>query len=79
MKNLIKIIETNYFSELNSTEWNCKVVYSKNGKTYVGCYYNDSFNKSIFFPQKQQKGCKALKGLDLAIVEDFQKRGYNYQ
>ena len=76
MSNSIEIIEMNYFSDLNASEWNYKVTYTKNGKTYCGCFYNDSFNKKIFFPQKQQKGCKNLKGLHVAIIENFNKRGF---
>ena len=78
MKNAVEIIAINIFSELNNSDWNGKVTYNKNGKTYVGCFYQDSFWKKIDYPTKQQKGCKILKGVHEAIISDYQKRGHNW-
>ena len=79
MKNSIEIIAINQFSELNNSDWNAKVTYTKNGKMYVACVYANSFWKRIEYPTKQQKGGKVLKGLHEAIISDYQKRGFNWE
>ena len=66
MTTQISIQTLNYFGELEGENFNAKVRYTKNGKSYVACIYLDFFWKKVYFP-KQIKGYKVLSGLDYAI------------
>lgn len=66
--NTISIIESNYFGHTETNDFNAKVLYSKNGKTYLAHVFIDFFNKKVHtFKVKQPKECKILKGFSEAI------------
>jgi hypothetical protein len=65
-KQTITIETLNYFADLNSADYNGKVLYKKNGKSYLAHIYLDFFWKKVYFP-KQPKECKVLVGLEQAI------------
>lgn len=62
----ITIETVNYFGNDKSRNFNAKVLYVKNGKTYLAHVDIDYFNKRVYIP-KQTKECKVLKGLEQAI------------
>ena len=66
MTTQINILNLNYFGELEGENFNAKVVYTKNGKSFHACIYLDYFWKDVYFP-KQPKECKVLSGLEQAI------------
>ena len=73
MTKAIKIIDFNFFGkETGSNEWNSKVVYQKNGKTYVAQLFMESFRREFFAPRTQEKGHKLLAGvLDAITIHTF--------
>ena len=71
--NDIEIIWVKYFgdtddkdSQVYGEKWNTKVRYRKYGKSYLAIIYIDYFHRRVYV-EKQPKGYKALKGLDLAV------------
>ena len=79
----IEIISVNFFgdttdkrSPVYGKDWNTKVHYRKNGKSYLATVYIDYFNGYVFI-YKQPKGYKALKGLELAIKKHEKLRERN--
>ena len=67
-KQTITIETLNYFGDLDSADYNAKVLYRKNGKLYLANIYLDFFWKKVCFP-KQPKECKVLVGLENAIKQ----------
>jgi len=69
MKNSIIITSYNYFGDMPTQEFNARVLYAKNGKTYLCDVYVDYFNKRVYTNKKQKLECgKVLKGLDSALL-----------
>lgn len=65
----IEIISFKYFGEdSESTEWNARVVYKKNNKSYNCILFVDYYKKELFIPKKIQfNECKVLSGIEQAI------------
>ena len=63
MTTSIEILKINHFEGLDSSDWNSKVLYKKNGKTKVAVFHYCGFQNEVTFPDKQPKGHKNLKGL----------------
>lgn len=78
MKAEISINKVNYFGNLTNNNYNAKVLYAKNGKTYLAHVYIDFFNKSISTP-KQPKECKILSGFSNSILDYAKKTNWFFQ
>ena len=62
----ITIEAVNYFGDSEDRNFNAKVIYTKNGKSYLAHIDIDFFNRRVHIP-KQPKECKVLAGFDAAI------------
>lgn len=68
MKVNIEITKVYYHGEKTGTDdFNAKVLYKKNGKTYLAHVYVDFFNRYIHEGANQPKECKVLHGLMTAV------------
>lgn len=75
MKNQVTIDTVNYFGDRgNTSDFNAKVFYRKNGKLYLAHVHIDFFNERVYIP-RQPKECKILAGFETAInINQFPKR-----
>ena len=62
----ITIEKVNYLGDLEDRNYNAKVMYTKNGKSYLAHVDIDYFNKRVHIPN-QPKECKILSGFEAAI------------
>lgn len=68
MATSITIEFVNYFGSKSYDDFNAKVLYKKNNKSYLAHVYIDWFNKKVYTcKQYQAKECKVLKGLNEAL------------
>lgn len=65
----IKIEKINYFGkETNSTEWNAKVLYKRNGQLHHAMIFICFFSREIYINKKiQAPECKVYEGLLSAL------------
>jgi hypothetical protein len=66
----IKIIEVNFFGKNTGTyDYNAKVRYAKNGKSYIAHIYVSYLIKKVIVSYNQPKECKVFNGLEEATAK----------
>jgi hypothetical protein len=78
--NTVKIEKVNYFGEATNTQdFNAKVIYRKNGRSYIAHIFVDFFNKRVHEGRNNPKEHKAVQGFMKAINEFAEQTNWRFK